>query len=53
MMASTLLANGPDHVRTVLAGMQSWLDEGEFESVDQMKGSMSRFSVTNPSDYEL
>lgn len=52
MMASALLANGPDHVRTVLAGMQSWLDEGEFESVDQMKGSMSRLSVPNPSDYE-
>jgi dihydroorotate dehydrogenase (fumarate) len=52
MMASALLANGPDHVRTVLAGMQSWLDEGEFESVEQMKGSMSRLSVPHPSDYE-
>jgi len=52
MIASALLANGPDHVRTMLADMQSWLDEREFESVDQMKGSMSRLSVQDPSAYE-
>jgi len=52
MMASALLAAGPDHVRHVVAGIQAWLDEGEFRSVEQMKGSMSRLSVPDPSDYE-
>jgi len=52
MMASALISMGPDHVRAVLAGMQYWLDEREYESVDQMKGSMSRHSVPDPTDYE-
>lgn len=52
MMASALLAIGPQHVRTVLAGMQAWLDEREYESVGQLKGSMSQHSIRDPSDYE-
>ena len=52
MMASALLAIGPDHVRAVLSRMQYWLDEREYESVEQMKGSMSRRSVPDSSDYE-
>lgn len=52
MMASALLAIGPHHVRTVLAGMRSWLDEREYESVGQLKGSMSQHSISEPTDYE-
>lgn len=52
MMASALLTIGPQHVHTVLAGMQTWLDENEYESVSQLKGSMSRQSIADPTAYE-
>ena len=48
MMASALLRNGPGHVGTMLAEMQEWLDEHEYESVEQMKGSMSIGSSPTP-----
>ncbi len=48
MMASTLLRNGPEHVTEMLTGMSAWLDENEYVSVDQMRGSMSISSSPNP-----
>ncbi len=48
MMASALFKNGPEHVASVLAGVQQWLDEREYESVEQMKGSVSQANVANP-----
>jgi dihydroorotate dehydrogenase (fumarate) len=42
MMASALLRNGPEHVATVLADLQIWLEENGYESVDQLRGSMSQ-----------
>lgn len=47
-MASALLRSGPDHVRTMLDEMQTWLDENEYDSIEQMKGSMSIGSSPNP-----
>lgn len=32
----------------MLAEMQTWLDDHEYESVEQMKGSMSIGSAANP-----
>lgn len=48
MMASALLRNGPGHVTTMLDEMQRWLDEHEYDSIEQMKGSMSLASAPNP-----
>jgi dihydroorotate dehydrogenase (fumarate) len=48
MMASALLHQGPEHVGVVLDEMQSWLNEHEYESVEQMKGSMSQAKIPNP-----
>ena len=48
MMASALLHHGPAHVATVLDGIGSWLAEHDYESVEQMKGSMSMRNVPNP-----
>ncbi len=47
-MASALLHEGPGHVTTVLNGIEAWLTEHEYESVEQMKGSMSMRNVPNP-----
>jgi dihydroorotate dehydrogenase (fumarate) len=48
MLASALLTKGPGHVRTVLAGLQTWLDEHEYESTDQLRGSMAVGTAPNP-----
>lgn len=52
MMTSALLLHGPEHVSSVLQEMTTWLTEHEFESVRQLKGSMSRVHCPNPDGYE-
>jgi dihydroorotate dehydrogenase (fumarate) len=48
MMASALFRKGPEHVASVIEGLARWLDEHEYESVEQMKGSMSQQNVPDP-----
>jgi dihydroorotate dehydrogenase (fumarate) len=48
MMASALLHEGPQHVAVVLSGIEAWLTEHDYASVDQMRGSMSLRNVPNP-----
>ena len=52
MMTSALLKNGPDFLRTLLAEMRSWLEEKEYTSITQLKGSMSRGNCPDPSALE-
>jgi dihydroorotate dehydrogenase (fumarate) len=52
MLCATLLRNGIDHVRTILADMRTWMEEHEYESVRQMQGSMSHAHVENPAAFE-
>ena len=51
MMASALLQQGPSHAAEVLAGVSSWLEEHGYESVEQMKGSMSLAAAANPDGF--
>ncbi|HZP91050.1 MAG TPA: dihydroorotate dehydrogenase-like protein [Actinomycetota bacterium] len=51
MMASALFRNGPEHVASVLAGIERWLDEHEYASVEQAKGSVSQANVADPMAY--
>ena len=37
-MCSALLKNGPDRLRNVLTELEAWLEENEYESVEQLKG---------------
>lgn len=52
MVASELLKNGVGRVPQILADMQTWMDEHEYVSVQQMKGSMSQQAVTDPGMFE-
>ena len=52
MMASALLKNGPDHLRTVVAGLQQWLEENDYASIEQLKGSLSQASSPDPGAFE-
>jgi dihydroorotate dehydrogenase (fumarate) len=52
MMASELLRNGVNRIGEVLADMQQWMEEHEYESVNQMQGSMSQKHVAEPAAFE-
>jgi len=52
MLCSALLKHGPGHITTVLDDMVRWMTEKEYESVTQMKGSMSHRSVADPAAFE-
>ncbi len=52
MMASELLKHGVDRIWTVLDELRIWMEEHEYESVEQMQGSMSQRHVAEPSAFE-
>lgn len=52
MMASVLLRRGPDHVGVVERELTEWMADHEYESVRQLRGSMSQSSVPDPEAFE-
>jgi dihydroorotate dehydrogenase (fumarate) len=50
-MASALLLHGPGRLATVLADLARWLDEHEYESIGQLKGSMSQRNLPDPAAF--
>lgn len=52
MLCSALLHHGPQHLGTVLADLERWMEEKEYHSVAQLKGSMSQRSVAEPAAFE-
>jgi len=52
MMTSALLLHGPDHIRRVEADLRAWLIEHEYESIEQLRGSVSQATAENPSAFE-
>jgi len=52
MMASVLLQRGVGHIGQILQELTSWLEENEYESIEQLKGSMSRIRCDDPSALE-
>jgi len=51
-MTSALLKNGIGHLSTVGAEMRAWMEANEYESVEQMRGSVSQLNCENPSEFE-
>lgn len=52
MMASALLMYGPAHLTRVHDDLVRWLGEHEYESVEQMKGSLSQATCPDPAEFE-
>jgi dihydroorotate dehydrogenase (fumarate) len=52
MLASSLLARGPAHVGALVRGVEAWMAEREYSSVEQMKGSLSQQSCPDPDAFE-
>jgi dihydroorotate dehydrogenase (fumarate) len=50
-LASALLKHGPQVLSEMLAGIKRWLEEREYVSVAQLKGSMSQQNSPNPSTF--
>lgn len=49
---SAVLRQGPAHARTMLDGLASWLSNHGYDSVSQLRGSMSATAVGNPAAFE-
>lgn len=52
LVASELLSNGPQRISEMVAGLQDWMEENEYESIEQMRGSMSQQNVAEPAAFE-
>ena len=52
MMASELLRNGVQRIGLVVQEVERWLEEHEYESVAQARGSMSQKNVAEPAAFE-
>lgn len=52
MLASELLARGTKRVAAILREMTTWMEEHEYASVAQMRGSMSLRGLADPAAFE-
>ncbi|MBE0697313.1 MAG: dihydroorotate dehydrogenase-like protein [Anaerolineaceae bacterium] len=52
MLASTLLTHGIKRISEILNDMQMWMETFEYQSIQQMKGSMSQRAVAEPAAFE-
>ena len=52
MSASALLKQGPVWLTKVRGEMASWMEEHDYDSIEQMKGSLSQRSADDPAAFE-
>lgn len=51
-VVSCLLKYGQEHIQGLVEGLGRWLEDHEYESIDQMRGSMSLRHCPDPSVFE-
>jgi len=52
MLCSALMRNGINHLRHIEREVREWMEEHEYESVQQMQGSMSQIRCPDPGAFE-
>lgn len=52
MTASEMLRQGPRRAAGILDELTTWMQASEYESVDQLRGSVAQHSVRDPGAYE-
>ena len=52
MLCSVLLRRGIGHLAVIEREMREWMEEHEYESIEQLKGSMSQKNCPDPSAFE-
>jgi dihydroorotate dehydrogenase (fumarate) len=51
-VVSAILRHNPTQIRTMLDGLEKWMQEKEYESVNQMRGALSLQNCPDPSAFE-
>jgi dihydroorotate dehydrogenase (fumarate) len=51
-LASALLQNGIGYLRPLRNQLEAWLEKNEYQSIEQMQGSMSQKNVPNPKAFQ-
>ena len=51
-LCSTLLRNGVPYIQTLLENIVKWMEENEYQSLQEMKGCMSQEHCEDPSAFE-
>ena len=51
-LCSTLLKNGPGQISTILSELQAWMEDHDYDSVSQLKGSVSKLHASDPAAFE-
>lgn len=52
MSTSEILRQGPARAHSMLAELTEWMDAHDYESVDQLRGSVAQHAVPDPGAYE-
>jgi dihydroorotate dehydrogenase (fumarate) len=52
MLASELIGNSIERLSAILADLRAWMEEYAYESIEQMRGSMSQRAVAEPAAFE-
>ena len=52
MTTSALLRHGPEHLLDLRRELVTWMDERDYDSVRQLRGSVSRANVPDPEVYD-
>ena len=51
-VVSCLLKYGPSHIGSLINGLRHWLEDHEYESIEQMRGSMTLAHSPDPTVFE-
>jgi Dihydroorotate dehydrogenase len=52
MLCSVLIRHGVKQISVIERDLVAWMEEHEYESVEQLKGSLSQKNCPNPSEFE-
>ncbi|HXX42561.1 MAG TPA: dihydroorotate dehydrogenase-like protein [Chthoniobacterales bacterium] len=52
MLCSVLLRRGIDYIKVLENEIRAWMEEHEYESIEQLKGSMSQKNCPDPTAFE-
>ncbi|MEJ2453537.1 MAG: dihydroorotate dehydrogenase-like protein [Candidatus Thiodiazotropha sp.] len=51
-LCSLLLEQGPQAIGNIVAGVEAWMEEQGFESVEEFRGRVSQRSIADPAEFE-
>ncbi|MCG7898267.1 MAG: dihydroorotate dehydrogenase-like protein [Candidatus Thiodiazotropha lotti] len=51
-LCSLLLEQGPTALAKILDGIEQWMEEKGFESIEEFRGRLSQISVADPTEFE-